>query len=84
MEGNNMAEIGTAYVDVVPRFDPDIPRIQILELPKEHGGPYSRTPFMVIIDGVSADSPIHDIVRDDLKQAFGAQGVIITEARIAI
>lgn len=79
-----MAQIATAHVNVIPQFDPNIPRIQILELPMEHQGEYSSTPYAVIIDGVSVDSPIHDLVGSDLKTALGAKAVIVTEARIAI
>lgn len=80
-----MAEIGTAYIDVVPRFDPDIPRIQILELPMEHAGDYASAPFALIVDGANLDGEDIDLeALRDFKDAVGARAVLVTKGRFAV
>lgn len=80
-----MAEIGTAYVDIVPRFAPDIPRIQILELPMEHQGEYTRTPFVFIIDGLGDKQDDFDKEwGDGVKEATGASAVLLFRDRVQV
>jgi len=80
-----MAEIASAYVNIVPRFDPDIPRIQILELPMEHNGDYSVTPFAVVIDGAAGDfSEGINGVGESMKEALGARAVLVFKDRVQV
>ncbi len=78
-----MAEIGTATIKVIPEFDPDIPRIQILELPSMAVGDYFKTPFAVVIDGTPHDSSLRNRA-EELREALGAVCVIFTKERVAV
>lgn len=78
-------EIASATVRLIPSFQPDIPRIQILELPMEHAGEYSATPFAVVFDGVTEEQEeAFAAVAASLKETLGARGVLIFRDRVAV
>ena len=80
-----MVEIASARVDVIARFSPDIPRIQILELPAEQEGEYYRTPFVIVVDGLSPDDRAsYEQAFTGFKEATGASATLMLEGRIQV
>jgi len=79
-----MSEIANAYVTVRPKFEPNIPRIQILELPLETVGDYTSTPFAIIIDGVTNPAEFDLVGLDNFKELVGAKAILLYEHRIAV
>lgn len=72
-------------------------RIQILELPMEHVGDYSRTPFAVIIDQVESDeiqnfqsetvmgrSEVTQSLAKNIADEVGAVGAIVSTGTIDV
>jgi hypothetical protein len=55
-------------------------RIQVLELPAQVVGDFVKTPFVLVIDQVSEDSPLHtwpEGAGNLLREQIAAQAVLI-------
>ncbi|MGO3147099.1 MAG: hypothetical protein ACTIJ6_05400 [Leucobacter sp.] len=58
------------------------PRLRVLELPMQHSGPYSDTPFVFVIDRAGTrEEPMPENLGEAVK-SLGAVGAIVFDTEI--